>query len=96
MIYDLWYTISDILIYLQYDIGYTHVYIYIYGWYTHVYECIHIIHDRAIDVFSLYIYISHQQFNRHPKLGHLQEAEGAKPRCAESFEKPSKSGDYAA
>jgi hypothetical protein len=43
-----------------------------------------------------YIYISHQQFNRHPKLGHLQEAEGAKPRCAESFEKPSKSGDYAA
>ena len=33
------------------------MYIYIYGWYTHVYECIHIIHDRAIDVFSLYIYI---------------------------------------
>ena len=26
----------------------------------------------------------------------LQEAEGAKPKCAESFEKPSKSGDYAA
>ena len=55
MICDLWYMISDILIYiyLQYDIGYIHVCIYIYGWYTHVYECIHIIHDRAIDVFSL-------------------------------------------
>lgn len=26
---------------------------------------------------------------------YLAEAEGAKPRCAESFEKPSKSGDYA-